>query len=164
MKKILVFFVIFIFFGCIQYIHASGCMPDSYYRDILQKRNWKLIQIQDNDIITNFNRTNMSIKGNRKYFTINFCEQYFSGITINSEFKTPYTITGNSRGDFNITEIDKNILSIDNEYNGITEEKYYDYLNNANKWWLYRDSLFKKWKLYLIIENENNKIALTFSY
>ena len=106
----------------------------------------------------------MSIKGNRKYITINLCEQYISGVTINSEFKTPYTIVGNSRGDFSIAEIDKNILSVDNEYNGITEGKYYDYLNNVNKWWLYRDSLFKKWKLYLIIENENNKIVLTFSY
>ena len=165
MKALIKFMFILMFLSLIENLHASGCTPDSYYYNIIQKKKWKLVQVQDGFVNIEFNRLNMSMNGKGKYFTIDLCEEYISGRAVQSEFKTPYIISGNSRGDFNITEIDKNTVSSETEYNGISEDRYYNYLNKVKRWWLYRDSILKKWKFYLIIENENKSEAiLTYGY
>jgi hypothetical protein len=108
MKYLIKLIFCFIFLGCIENLYASGCTPDSYYYNIIQKKKWKLVQIQNNDLNVEFNRFKMSMTGKGKYFTIDLCAKYINGIAAYSEFKTPYTIKGSyGNGEF---ETDTNLF------------------------------------------------------
>jgi hypothetical protein len=166
MKYLIKLMFCFILFGCIENLYAAGCTPDSYYYNIIQKKKWKLVQIQNSDLNIEFNRFKMTMTGKGKCFTNDLCEKYIDGIAIYSKFKTPYTIKGSyGNGEFKIYEIARNIISPEVEFEDITEDVYYEYLSKINRWRLYKDNLFKKWTFYLIIDDENKgETILTFNY